>query len=1183
MKSRIIRTAICSAFLLLVFLLPVSAQQKNAQKVTLNVRNGTLESIIQSIMKQTSVRIVYNQELIQKAARMDFKASNEDLKPVVKRLLKGSNLTFVLQDDVMVIGPKEEQDEPKKKLGIIKGQVLDQVGKPMAVVTVNISGTPATTFTNEEGRFAITMEEGNTITLSYVGFQKKVVKPHLDETMSIKLEQEKNDMDEVVVTGYQTVNKRLSASSTYTLKPEDFKDPSATNVISMLQGKVPGLVVTKPSGSPNAVPSLRMRGTSTMIGNANPIIVVDGIIRENPNDLNPDNLLGGLDFRDQLLMKENLLARGSLTGNSISGLNVNDVESITFLKDASATALYGTRAANGVIMISTKRGKAGNMEISYNGTFGTSRRPRYSDLKVMNSQQRVRFSREMYEDGYLYQNMPIKMGYEGAFSDLMNRKISESEFQKEVADLESMNTDWFAMLFRNSFNMGHHLSLSGGSDKTSYYTSISYNNSKGAAKLDDLQEGSISTRLTSNLGSKWKLDVSLDASHRLSTGYFGVNPLDYALSTSRAISPSLVYPVSEQTILGAGPMLDFNIFNELNQTGSRVRNTNVNATANLSFLPFKSLILSSMISGGVNVQNSSQYATELSNYVANKRGYNYGSVTPGGIEEQSSPLPVGGIYFPSNMSVYSYNVRNSANYTRTVFSDNDQFNIIVGQEIRSSRNDGLDNLITGYFRDRGEGFAIQPSSVFMLNPKRTNTLRNDMSVYGTASYSYAGKYVLNGNIRTDASNRFGQYSNQRFLPVWSVSGRWNVSSEKWLENSKIINDLYLKGSYGFQGNAISSVGPDLVLSVPDASFAVDPMLNELYLNIKSLPYPDLRWEKTKSYNLEIGGSLFNSFLSFGVAVYQRRTSDAITTRYIPVEYGIQSMLVNSGNIRNEGYELDLGLNLIRSKNLKWRMTINTSKNKNMLQKGSVETPSVNTYDYLTGNVFVEGQPINTFYVFSFKGLNPKTGVPMFYGLDDSNDPAPGTFVDYLKPAGSRDPKFNGGLSTYVSYKAFSLSASFSYKIGGKRLRNPVYKPNDVYIPLPEQNVPAIFEQRWRKPGDEAFTDIPAYPKSSDINGGGYIYLKSFANMSRYEIYTYSDANLVSGSMLRCNDIGLSYSIPSQVVKRLGVKSISVSGNVSNLFVVADKKLRGQDPEIDGAGTTALPMTKTFTMGLNVNF
>jgi TonB-linked SusC/RagA family outer membrane protein len=1180
---RIIFT-VCLIFL--AFQPPAVAQQKKEDKVTINVRNATLEEIVQEVRKQTAVKIVYNQEVLRKnTSKLSFTAKEEPLKAVMKRLLKGSSLIFIMQDEVMVIAPREEGDEDAKINNTIKGIVQDEKGNPVPLVTVNVTGTAANTISNLEGRFNVLMEEGKALTFSSVGYEKRTLKPIPGETMMVVLRTELNEMDEVVVTGYQEVNKRLSASSTVTLKGKDVKENGATNIVAMLQGKVAGLNVVKTSGSPNAIPSMRMRGTSTLVGNANPIIVVDGIIRENPNGLNPDNLMGiDPDLRDVLLMKEGIMASGSLAGNSISGLNVNDVESITFLKDASATAIYGTRAANGVIVITTKKGKSGKLEVGYSSSYGLSLKPQYSQMQLMNAQQRLQFSSEMYEDGYLYRSLPIKIGYEGAFQDLINRKISESEFQQELTTLAQMNTDWFDILFRNGLNSAQHLSFSGGNDKTSYYAAVSYTGNQGASKLDDYKDGSTLMRMNTELSRKLKLGLNLSASQRASTNYFGQNPLDYAMETSRAIPADLSYPTITEILPGIlGSPVNFNMLNELQETGNQVKETKVAAAIDISYLLARGLKLTSLVGGTVSMQNLEQYATERSNNVAGRRGYELGSVAPGSEAELFSVLPFGGILLPSNSSVYTYNIRNTADFNRSIFTENHQLNVMVGQELRSVRNQGFSNLIPGYFRDRGESFAISANSTQLLNPKKINTIENALSLFGIATYSYAGKYILNGNIRTDASNRFGQYANQRFLPIWSMAGRWNIGSEEWLKESKIVSDLNIKASYGFQGNVISSVGPDLVLTVQPGVAAFNPAANEYLLTVKSLPYPDLRWEKTRSVNLELGGALFRSFMSFNLGYYRKMTSDAIVSQTIPAEYGVRRMLINAGNIENFGYEMDLGFNLIRKNNLEWRMSLNGFRNFNKLQKGNIIKTVDLIFDYFNGTALFEGTPIGTIYGFSFKGLNPDNGYPQFYGVDDASA-QPGTNLKtFLKPMGTKEAKISGGVNTNVRYKAFSLGMNFSYKIGSVKFLNPVYSNSNIGIPTPEKNVSVILAQRWRKSGDENFTNIPAYPRNLSLSGDVYVPGLDNGRLSRYTMYNYSDVNLVSGSYLRCNNIDLSYQLAKGLVKSLRLKQISVSASAANLFLLADKKLRGQDPEIDGAGSTALPISKAFSLALNVTF
>ena len=1173
--------AIGSILFLLVFFLPASAQQKNSRKVTLNVRNGTLEGILQSIMKQTSVRIVYNQELVQKAPKMNFTASNEELKPLMRRLLKGSDLTYVLQDDVMVVGPKEEGDEDKKKTNIITGEVVDEKGIPLPQVNVRTLGTENTFLTGPEGRFVIVLEDGASLVFSYVGLKRKVVKPTKAGDIRIEMEPDVNKMEEVVITGYQEVSKRMLAGSTYTLKAAQVKEPGVPNIAAMLQGKVPGLSVINNSGSPNAVPRLRIRGTSTLMGNANPIWVVDGVIRENPDNGNPDNVMGiSPSSKDNMLATESTFSKASLVGNSISGLNVNDIESITFLKDASATAIYGTSAANGVIVVTTKKGLSGKTAIGYNTDLGFIQKPSYQGLQLMNAQERIRLSREIYEDGLFYEGTPFPISYEGAFHDLMNRKISEQEFQSKVAGFERMNTDWFDVLFRNAINMAHNVSLSGGNEKLRYFSSLYYDRSNGSANEDWQERIGGRLKLNADLSNRFKVEFTLSSSFRTSNGYFSSNPLDYALKTSRTIPADSFYPTKSPTnnITGTGTLLNYNLKNEISESGSTVKNTEVNGQLSLNYLILSGLRANSSLSAGTQQLQSESFATEYTNYAGNYRGYDYGSVMPGGPEEMASILPFGGFLQTDNGTNYTYNIRNSLDYNKRIFSERDQINVMVGQEIRSVRDQGFSELISGYLRDRGESFAVLPTSFMYMNPKKKNLVQNAVSAFAVASYNFADKYVLNSSIRTDASNRFGQYSNRRFLPVWSVSALWNIAEESWLKTNKVINALDLKMSYGFQGNVVKDVGPEMIAQVPENGSAIDPNSRQYELWLKSLPYPDLRWEKTRSYNLELHTAIFNSWADLSIAYYDKRGTDIITSRKVPLEYGILSMYMNSGSMRNHGYEAELKLNPIRSKDVNWNISINVGKNINQIQQGSDASPYL-IQDYLNGTAEVNGQPKGTFYVFSYKGLSEKNGVPLFNGIDEPNANKGLPFLNYIKVAGKRDPDVMGGGYTSVRYKALTVGFSFSFSLGTKKLLNPLYGSMEQLVPMPEQNMPSLVSKRWRKPGDEAFTNIPGFVMNS-LDGQTKAGIDTY---SRYFMYDHSDLNVVSGDFLRCRSMNISYQLPDTWLKRARIKSASISGTASNLFVIADKRLRGQDPEIEGVGRTALPIVPSYNLSLNLSF
>lgn len=1164
--------------------LPGLLHAQQIKKITLSVRNATMDDILQKIAKAASVRMVYNHELIDKIPRRDFSVKDISLQETMTKLLEGTGFIFNFKERILVISPKTDSGLPAgRPRSNASGIVTDNSGTPLFLATVTNLSNNINTLTDANGKFNIEVDKDASLLISYVGMKPVTVLADISHKLSIKLFPESSEADEVVITGYQKIEKRLSASSTYTLKGEEVKEPNAVNVATMLQGKVPGMSVVNLSGSVNAVPRIRIRGTSTLIGNANPVWVVDGIIKEDPDVVNPDNVLGREpDWKQVLLLSSGNFSKASLMGNSINGINVEDIESVTFLKDASATAIYGTRAANGVIVITTKTGKIGKPLVGYNFSTGFTPKPSYNKLQLMNSQERVQLSKEIFEDNIPFRSRPFPVSYEGAYLDLMSGIITEAEFTSRVQSMIRRNTDWFDVLFRNSLSTQHSINLSGGAEKTSYYASIGYNDAKGGARKDGQKGYSARVNLNSYLTSKLTLDLKLDGNHSRSTGYYNTNPLTYALQTSRAIGADEFYPTAFTTNSPAttfGPFLLYNEKNENEYSTSVTNQSGVNTNVTLRYKLSPAIEISSQGSFSFNSQQSQQIATERTQYVAENRGYDYGGVVPGSMEEMLSPMPFGGFLSTSEVSNQNWMLRNMINYKTGLFGGRDDINVMVGQESRSVKYKGFSELVPGYLPDRGEGFANMMSSFFYYTPRVTNTVNNNLSMFVSATYSLRGKYVFNANARSDASNRFGQYSNSKFLPVWSMAGRWNIIDEPWMGKGDLINDLALKASVGFQGNVVSSVGPDLIALIPFN--VVHPTVRQYQLQLKSLAYPDLRWERTRSVNIELNASLFNSRLDLVLSGYRKDGRDIIATLKVPMENGIDNMLVNGGNIQNKGYEFVANVNIIRSKNLNWSVSGNVSKNYNTLRKGSIVTYTIE--NYINGSFEEEGVPISTFYGFAYKGLDPQKGTPLFYKVDDitPEEKLGMKGKDHLVRIGKLDPDVAGGLNTRLSYKAFSVNMQLAFSLGAHKFKNNLFPANTSMVPMPDENVNIAMIRRWRKPGDELYTNIPAYlSPSNDISN----YFEPVAGRyHRNFMYDRSDLMALPSDFLRCRSMQLSYSLPSYFLKSWDISAAGISAQASNLFIIKDKRWGGQDPEITGVGSTALPILPSYSLSINVTF
>ncbi|HEY9258108.1 SusC/RagA family TonB-linked outer membrane protein [Chitinophaga sp.] len=1166
--------------LLLSFLLVMSgvvhAQDVNILKkqVSYHASKQPLLKVLKEIRALTNVRFTYNNDVIRKQSLVTVDQQSGTLEQLLKQVLVNTGLEFAEDMGGVVI----YLDNPTQAVNvsenvsvsfIIKGQVTNAHGEPLQGATVQALGSKNGTVTTDNGVFSLVVAEKEQLRVSRLGMKPVVYTAKREEAMFVKIQLDTaaQAIQEVVVNGYQKIDGRMSTASTFKLSAEQLIQPGEPSIDKMLQGKVPGLMIINSSGSVNARPTVRMRGTSTFVGNASPLWVIDDVVRPDPVDISATQLNN--------VVSDAQSGNFALIGSAVSGLNPYDVESITFLKDAAATAIYGVRAANGVIVVTTKRGKAGPMQVSYNTSFSFQQRPSYNNLRLMNSKERVNYSRELQEDGMVFNSNKAfgeNVSYEGLLQALSARKITEAQFKTEVGKLETNNTDWFKVLFRNSFNMTHSLSLSGGAGKTTYYASFNYTDSKGAAQQDAKKLYTADLAIHSEATKRLSFDIKLTGSYIKSEGYYGnTNPLSYALTTSRTLTPDVFYPVSSTTGTGLPlpPSIVFNMQNEIAQAENTASTRSMMAAVGLNYKVAKGLMFRNTSSAIMDGVESMSAAYEGSAYISAERGWNL-DYTPTDFQRAKSYLPYGGLANLANQNMLTVSMRNMLEYSRSLFKERDQVNLTLGNEITSQQIKGTSSVEPGYFPDRGQTFYPTTYSISHYSKYTiTNTTNNTMSLFGTATYNINNRYVLNGTVRADGSNRFGQYSNAKFLPNYGLSGRWNVTNEPWLQQSRIVSGLAFRASFGTQGNVVSAVGPELIASY-SSSNGVDDITGIPKLGIKSLPYPELRWEKTAQWNFGADLSLFENRVSLTTDYYIKRSKDLLVSRSIPYEYGIDNMYKNAGKLLNRGVEMQLRVEVLRRKFTNLSFTFINSKNFNEIGANDF----VNTFDsYINGTAFIPGRPVSGFYSYAYNVLDHQTGLPLFKkSSKDAVDTA-----GLLMYSGQLHPVFNGGFSSAFRYKRFSMTADFSYALGGHKRLNPLFdmSKGDDGIPTPLSNANSELIHRWRRPGDELTTNIPAVT-DAEVRVPGI-------NQSIYKAYNQSDLRVVNSSFLRCRNIRFDYLIPANITTRAGVKSISTGLFISNLFTVASKQLNGQDPEIDNVGSTALPLTRQYGFNMNVNF
>lgn len=1113
----------------------------------------------------------------------------------------GQNETFA-QNTVK----KSPQGEVQTRRAVVaKGVVTDDTQEPLPGVTVRVRGTKIATTTDINGRFSLnmpTLEPGKAYFLefSYIGMEKKVVRYRDSNSMQIAMVTAASNQlkeVEVVETGYGRLPRKDMVGAFTTVKADDVMMPAYQTIDQMLQGKVAGLMVVNSSARVGAAPKLTIRGKATILGNTDPLWVVDGVIQEDPISIDASAAM-------TTDMKE-------LIGNQVSWLNPQDIETITVLKDASATAIYGSKASNGVIVITTKKGSAERTSIRYSTHLSIRQRPNYDMFDYMNSQERIQFSKEAYDAGVRYQSDPLPQiyTYEGLMAMFNKHMISESDFMKQMERLETVNTDWLDLLTRNSLSQSHNLSISGGTKKVTYNASFGYSNSKGTEVGNNQNQFTARLNVGIQFNKSIRASFNISGSSRNSYGYSGVSPQSYALSTSRAVPAfeengerafyKSYYTYQLNKTLGGNNTYGYNVLNEMDNSYSKNRGNNFNVSANIDFqvLPWLSYqIVGSMAQSSNDTE--SFYGEKTSYIECNYRGYAVGAAEPGSDLYKAALLPFGGQLTNNNSNMRSLDMQHKLVASKT-FNEIHRLNGMFGFEIRSAKTYGKGNTVWGYVPERGESL-ISPSLPEDIVPiggsqsigwgalknlytggwSSVNNTSNYVSFFGTAAYSLMNRYVINMNIRSDASNRFGQDKRKQFDPTYSFGASWKIAEEKFFKDHvKWIDQLNLRATYGIQGNVVNSVSPELIAHYGGLLTGY----NEYYTTIASLPNPYLKWERTKTWNLGIDLQLFRA-ITMNLEYYGRR-SNAIIEQDVAEEYGMGTLRLNGGIIVNHGIEWSMNVTPVKTKDWVVNIGVNASKNWNKTETDdrTARADELTHRDFISGNSsrpLRKGYSLYSFWAYDFTGLDHETGLPTFRGTSVETPENPDKSIDpttFLVYAGETEPYFTGGFNPRVRWKDLQVSASFALILGSKkRLPNPYSSFTNGKMPSPLSNLSKQLLNRWKQPGDEAHTNIPGlYTSVLDLLN---LWTPDGLFTNRYDMWANSTARLVSGSFLRCSQLSISYYLPKKVCQKIRATSISISGNTNNLFVIASKKWNGFDPEL---GSSVQP--KIYSVGLSVSF
>ena len=1066
-------------------------------------------------------------------------------------------------------------------------------GQPVTGVSVKVVGTTVGALTNLDGVFTITVPNLNSrLQFTYIGMLPKTVKASAQ--MKVVLEPDSKVLGEVVVTGMQKMDKRLFTGSTSKIDAAKSRLDGVADVSRSLEGRVAGVSVQNVSGTFGTAPKIRVRGATSIYGSSKPLWVVDGVIMEDVTEVDADALSSG--------------DAATLISSAIAGLNADDIESFQILKDGSATSIYGARAMGGVIVVTTKKGKAGTTRINYTGEFTMRLKPDYGNFNIMNSQEQMGIYKEMEADGLISFGRTYRASDSGVYGKMYHLintynpatgyglANTQAAMYGYLREAEMRNTNWFDELFSNAISSNHSVSLSTGTDKAQLYTSFSYMNDPGWSKQSKVQRYTFNVNALYNLSKKVSVNLIGNAAYRQQrspgaanqhadgvTGEvsrdFDINPYSYAINSSRALDPNTFY------MRNYAP---FNIHNELTTNYNDYDVIDTKVQAELKYKPITKVELAVLGAYKFSTTTQANRIMEGSNMARAFRAMDDATMRDNNpwlytdpAQPNSKPfsvLPKGGFYRETKYKMNSWDFRATASYN-DVYANDHIVNVFGGMEVNNTdRSRSYFNGVgmqydMGFLGDYDYRYFKQASEENSLYYWLSNSYGREVSFFGTATYSWKGRYTLNGTVRYEGSNRLGKARSARWLPTWNVSGAWNVHEEAWFAKTfkDVLSHATLKASYSLTGDKPAVTNSQIIIESTNIwrPFASD---KESGLEVYRFANPDLTYEKKHELNLGVDLGFFKNRINVTLDWYTRNNFDLIGPKVTNGTKGEVSQYMNVASMRSHGEEFAITSKNFVGKDFQWTTDFIFSHVKTKVT--SLDTRK-RIIDMITGSGFAkEGYAYRSLFSMDYRGLT-SSGIPTFINqkgdLVTSNIDFQSYELGNLVYEGPTDPTFTGSLGNVFSYKGLHLNIFATYAFGNKMRLDPAF--SSYYSDL--NAMPKEFKNRWTIAGDEAFTDVPAIADLRQIQAD--------SRLNRaYNAYNRSTARVAKGDFIRMKEISLSYDFPQRWISYLHLNTVNLKLQATNLFLIySDKKLNGQDPEFFNAGGVAIPMARQFTMTLRV--
>ncbi|MFB6455289.1 SusC/RagA family TonB-linked outer membrane protein [Chitinophaga sp. Hz27] len=1058
----------------------------------------------------------------------------------------------------------------------ITGMVTDDTKSPLPGVYVQTESGKYWAVTDNNGRYTINIpKETPLLVFNYTGMERERVLLQ-GSTRNLNVVMKNKVLNEVVVTGYQTLSKERATGSFATIKSTDFEKRRVTSLAQVLEGNLPGVVSYRGD--------ITIRGKSTFNATDNPLYVIDGFPVENTY----------------------YNTNGTLT-EGIPNINPEDIESITVLKDAAAASIYGARAANGVVVVTTKKAKSGKAQLSFSADYAVSPKYNLDYYKRANANEVIDLVVDYYDNNpYIKSNPAAEVtrlrdgaGIATPALDLLLQvaegKITRAQADAQLAVMRSKGGQYNQQIIdeftRLKTNQQFNMSVGKASESNIFNLSATYRNSQGYTKTDRSSYLGVNMRNSTDL-TKWlKADVGIylnytdnkapdgQSDNGSPTSYLNnLQPYESIYDANGNVTTLRNKQTAADKLLYAKYNLysiDRNIADELNYNTQTTKGLDARANLRLNAKITSWFNYDVMFQYERNNNKTEQLLSQKSAYMHDMFNSFSALDTKGNVIWK---LPVGDAFRSMTANTRSYTFRQQMNFNHT-FSKVHDFTAVLGSETREVKANrdfaavyGYDPLTMTYMPINSADLAVgvvglntkrSSLSAGSLNSFRENTNRY-FSFYGNFGYTYDDKYLLSGSMRYDLSNLFGTNPRYQYRPLWSIGGGWIMTKENFMSGLTWLNMLKLRASYGINGNVAKNAGPFMV-----ATYGVSSLTGNMSGSIYTPPNPNLRWEKTTSSNIGFDFAVLKNRLSGTMDFYVRNSNDLLASKTIDPALGFTTAYVNNGAMQNKGVELSLRGNVMRNRNLNWDITVNNSFNKNTVTRVDYTPKMASDLVPNVSGYYVTGDPYQSVYGYYYAGLT-NTGEPQIIGADGKATDKNITAVNVVHNLGTYVPKYSGALINNVSYKQFDLSVMFVYN-AGHVMRVEVPYMNGSF---PSGTPMAGISNAWKQPGDELTTNIPKinweYTPSNNYRNGYWLY---------------SDANVKSASFIKARSITLGYNLPKAWLQRVKVANARIRAQVDNLFYIS---FNGEhlDPEAGsfggGSASRGLPNMPTYNFGLNIS-